>query len=178
MHRSEPESEEFYHERAPELSRRRYPFHPDPEDLEEDVQDTMLAVFRQWHKMKSWSREEQVKYTEGVMRNKYADTYRERGKIKRLRNRMRFRRNHSNLVHVEESALKNEAVKALMSLPPKQRLTLGLHSRPPSLTGTRTSSPVGPSGPMTPAAGMETGGRVSSGGAEISSSSSPERTAS
>lgn len=127
MHRSEPEFEEFYHEKAPELSRRWYPFYSDPEDLEEDVQDTMLAVFRQWHKMKSWSREEQVKYTEGVMKNKYADTYRERGKIKRLRNRLQFRRNHSHLIHVEESALKNEAVKALMSLPSKQRLTLGLH---------------------------------------------------
>lgn len=51
-------------------------------------------------------------------------------------------------------------------------------SRLLSRTGTSTSPPVGPPGPMTPAAGVETGVRVSSGGAEISSSSSPERTAS
>lgn len=127
MHRGETDFERFYLDRAPRLARRWYACYSDLEDLEDDIQDTMLAISRKWHEMKSWSPEEQNRYMNGIMRRKCVDTYRENGRIKRLRHILQFQRNRPHLIHVEESALKNDAVRALLNLPPKQRMVLALH---------------------------------------------------
>ncbi|MEU7863877.1 sigma-70 family RNA polymerase sigma factor [Nonomuraea sp. NPDC049141] len=117
---------DFYHTHFRRAVGLFFLLYDDRRDLEEDVQEAFLAMFQKWEDHAATPNPERWKYLVGVIMNKRKDRYRRSRIHQRVLSFLRMR-TASAIVHVETEVLANEAVTAMLDLPPQQRLVAILH---------------------------------------------------
>jgi RNA polymerase sigma factor (sigma-70 family) len=89
-------------------------------DAEDATQEAFIGTYRNWSALKHSDDSERMAYVFRAARNRAVSLYRFRRRMSELHDRL-IRRCPVKFVHVEEEALRNDAVQAIRRLPKQQR---------------------------------------------------------
>jgi RNA polymerase sigma-70 factor, ECF subfamily len=126
---SDAEYDAFYRLLIGRAVHRAYLLYGDPDQAQDAAQEAMMAAYEQWQtKIGRLGQDERWRFIVKVLANKRIDNLRRLDARRRALNKL-YRRHADSLsiVHVDTDVQVREAVRLMLTLPPRQRVIAVLH---------------------------------------------------